>query len=333
MKHWSEFCICFLLLLFGINAIGNEPENFIPGQSPVVMRVDAQRFLSLPAVSRICEQDENARKVNRDIENIRRFLNIDPKDFLSGDVWCAMVGKEPDQVVFLIKTKMPESDFARIYNMGSQYRSNDVNLSKSRIAEQLIYIASPKKDNPTEVADDAVAFSYLDTDVIVCGALKNFSGQLFELCRQGGKNPLLAQIDRKALLAVQADLSRLQGVQDMAQINQLNGALDLTGTENQDLLIQLKLDCANKEVVQQLSMQLQFLAPSLIGMIFGRDENLAMAMASALKVQPQDKALSMIYRINLKTVEKAVAYLADPANRSGLTEDQDAGLDRSQSAK
>ena len=319
------FCAVFLLFLLFNAAFSAEPENFIPAQAQGIIRADVSGLFAKPWAKKILLDANNNPDFAAGMAKIKGILGMEPQEVIFGNVYIAV--SDPDvqsNGIILANTRMTEANFAALFNAAAADKS--CKFTRAIVNNKTIYTVTPLKKGQEQL-QDAISMLYLAGDVILLGKAAAVNETLLQMLGNGNQaaNPLLKQINRTALVAVIIDVASLSGSSDQCQL--LTGTLDTRGNTLESLQLELLMQgiFKDKAASKQLAMQLQLMFPGLVGMIFGKDENLAMELAMALKVKPKKELLNVKYSISYATLKKIEKYLADPANRAGFGSAQSVG--------
>jgi hypothetical protein len=152
---------------------------------------------------------------------------------------------------------------------------------------------------------------YLTGDVIMVTRLENCTA----VKPAEKRNVLLDKINKTSLFALSIDVSKLPGRKKFSGVQQFNIDADLQGAINSEAIkLQADLQCSNLQTAQQLEGMFQFILPAFASAIFSNDPELALQLASAIKVKRNDMQLNVDYYINEAMLKKINEYINDPAN-------------------
>ena len=280
--------------------------------------MDARRICELLEIDKLYNQHKDGIKLSGINALLGEVVKSDLKQFFAGQIWACAIDQDGEDYIMLAKTALPEKEFDRLFAaaQNSDNKDLELKLKKTVLQGHTVYvIARNESKQQDDDEEEAAALIYLAEDVVLLAELEDVSGQMLSAVKQGGSNKLLAAIDRTALCAMmleanQADDNKLRGIA---------GKLDVAGTgQAKSIALDLQLSFAEKKIAKQTAMQIQLLGPGVIGLAFGNDENLAMTLATALKVKASDKNVNILWQVPFNTLKAAVAYLLDPRNKVNL---------------
>ena len=312
LKKFIEVLSFLLLILTVLPVNAAEPENFIPAASPVVMRFAANRAINLPWLKELAKNNKAVKKFNTDLDKLKAQYNITPQEVFSGDVWAAQTGKNAqtgNDFACYMKTALTQERFDGFVRQNAS-DSKDFTCKNAVIANTQVYIIEPvsKEEHKTVVA-------YLADDVICFMPLTEKSGTVLAESQKGIKNPLVDQIDRKTLFALSGDARKMDIPAKKSKLRTLKATADLTGAAQRDLQIKADLKCKNASTAMQLSMQMQFMYPGLVGMLFGKDQKLMESLIDALQVSVDKETVAVQFDLDAAQQQKIAVYMSNPANR------------------
>lgn len=308
MKKFVQ--IIALLTVAVWTAAGAEPENFIPRQAPGIIRIDINRVLTSPELKTVIDKNNKLKSFLDQISDMLKSPSgrtFKTSELFSGQLWTAQTGSTGKEAATYSKTAVPEAELQAIISRNPAGKIVEA-------AGRKAYIYHRNGEN--------LAVVYLAEDVLLISRLSERLVQEISSSLQGGGNPLLAHIDRKALVAVAADVAAVTG-KKRAKIKFINGKMDLS--KSMDLTGKVMLHCKNSNEALKTAMKIQFAIPGLIGMLFSQDEKLAAALSEALQVMPQQDKLVISYDLQQDTLQQAVKYMSKLQNLPRLPENKAVG--------
>ena len=315
----------FILSVLFVNLLSAaEPENFIPSQSTAIFRFNAKMLINNFLTQDPTGLASQAEEIRSNIDKFKEVTNIDPMKLLTGQVWGATVGSD---ALIYAKTGISEAEFANLFNVAASSNKNaEYKLSTTTVGNKKAFVATKiqgGKERP-------VMISYLAEDVVFIAPLQNNTPLYVAASLQGGKNPLAAKIDRQALAAMAADLTKDSGNTNLPQMDMIFAKLNFS--KNQDIHLLADMICKNEKIANQLSFQIQMMLPGLIGMMFGQEPELAEALVKGLSVTQQDKTVHAEYKISGENLQKAAIYMAKHSSQNAMPENEGIGPKKSSSA-
>ena len=290
---------------------GAEPENFIPPQSPQLLRANANSIIRMEHFQQLLKQtDEKCRKVFLLLDEMKKH-NIEPAVFFAGEMWAAKTGSDDKNWVVLVKTALPEAKFAEFFK--AQKASNkDVELEISTLAGKTIYTGKYSKSYQATGAEPFFVV-YMAEDVIAFMPLRDDSGIQLAALQQGGGNPLARTIDRKSLAALAANALKKKD-----KLRSIRGKLDMVGAEKLDICAEAVLTYKSASVALRKAMEMQFIIPTVAGLLFGNDQKLMEEITAVLQIVPAGEKIGLKLNITKALQDKIAGYLANPANMPEL---------------
>ena len=301
--------ITLLLTAAVAAAVGAEPERFIPRQSPAIVRIDLNRMVSSPALKTVMKQHTLKSQLDQVSEMFKDPTGkaIKPGDIFSSQLWIAQTGSNSKEVTLYSQTAVPEAVLQSLISRNPACKTVDAAGRKAYVYTR---------------AGETAAIVYLAEDVLLISRLSKRLVQEITASLQGGGNPLLASIDRQELIAGAVDLAAATGKRK-PKIRFISGKINLTQT--QDLSGEVQLHCRNSKEALKQAMKIQFAVPGFIGMFFCKDEKLATALSESLQIMPQENVISINCDLKSDTIQKAAAYISNPANLPRLPVNQGVG--------
>ncbi|MBE6403050.1 MAG: hypothetical protein E7039_04940 [Lentisphaerae bacterium] len=290
---------------------GAEPENFIPEASQQVMRLNVNRVVQLPWIMNMLQKaDEKCREFSLLLDELKKN-NIQATTFFAGDLWLAKTGNDDKSFVMLIKTALPEAKFAEFFNAQKVHNKN-VELNVSTLNGKRIYLV---KYAPAYKATDQtpVMATYLTSDVIALLPFTADSSIHLSGLQPGNGNRLVKNIDRKKLCAAVG-----HAIKKKDKIRSLNAQIDLSGTEQRDLTLNAVISFKNAKTAMRKAMEMQFIAPSFAGLLFGNDQKLMEEITGALQVVPYQEKVMLNFTLTKALQDKLATYFANPENVPAL---------------
>ena len=294
-------------LLMGMMLPAAEPEQFVPANSFVVTRLNAQMLMDLPLVK--SNIDKAKQSAGSDLKKLQA-LGIEPEDFIAGEVWGASE-LESSAFFLLIKTRIKENQFKTMLteltgkNPGAEFNTLEIDGQK---------VYTVKFANQEKFENKTSAAAYLADDVILLSENTPNLAQVIRAAKAGGKNPLKEKLNRQVLLAVLGDASVLGN----DQFSMVDMQLDLIGANKNILTLAGEVTCKDVNLAQQSAMQMQFILQGIVGMIFGKDPQLSQALLQNMQIVPADKNLKFKYQLDVAVLEKVVKYLEDHAKKTSF---------------
>ena len=147
-------------LLMGMMLPAAEPEQFVPANSFVVTRLNAQMLMDLPLVK--SNIDKAKQSAGSDLKKLQT-LGIEPEDFIAGEVWGASE-LESSAFFLLIKTRIKENQFKTMLteltgkNPGAEFNTLEIDGQK---------VYTVKFANQEKFENKTSAAAYLADDVIL----------------------------------------------------------------------------------------------------------------------------------------------------------------------
>ncbi|MBR2357181.1 MAG: hypothetical protein IKA65_04060 [Lentisphaeria bacterium] len=311
MKKFAFFGFVLLAFLASWRSTAAEPEDFVPAQSPVLCRVDARKLLAIPELRElISSASQDGKKALSVVEYFEKNYNITPETVFAGQVWAAKTGAADTDAALYIKTALKEAKLAEIFADKAK-NSKNFAFNATTLAGEKVYTIAPV--NAAKEKQPPLAIVYLAEDVILFTPLTTTSAMTLTASRQGGKNPLLKLIDRRKLAAVYA---QMDGEKEKIRVFDLQA--DVKDPVKRDLTLFLNLTCKDKEYALQTAMQMQFMVPGALGMLFGNDPLLVSSLVNGFRVKPDGKKIVIRWALSKSDQTKLIKYFADPNNRQTL---------------
>lgn len=311
MKKFAIFCFVLSAFLTTWQTAAAEPEDFVPAQSPVLCRVDAPKLFAIPELRELIgSASHDGQKALSVIEYFEKNYNITPETLFAGQVWAAKTGAADTDAALYIKTALKEAKLAEIFADKAK-NSKNFAFNATTLAGEKVYTIAPA--NAAKEKQPPLVIVYLAEDVILFMPLTTTSAMNLTASRQGGKNPLLKLIDRGKLAAVYA---KMDGEKEKIKVFDLQA--DVKNPVKRDLTLLLDLTCKDKEYALQMAMQMQFMVPGVLGMLFGNDPLLVSSLINGFRVKPSGKKVSIRLSLSKSDQNKLIKYFADPNNRQAL---------------
>ena len=299
----------FLLTTAVISA--SEPESFIPGNSPQVVRVNVNRIVQLPWFSNLFKAaDEKCREISLLLDELKKH-NIEPSVFFAGDLWITPIGNTGKEFVILLKTALPEARFAEFFN-AQKTRNKNLELDISQLNGHNTYTV---KYAPAYKAAGEKPFlaTYMANDVIAVIPFGNESAAYINQLQADNNNALVKTVDRKKLCAMISN-----AVHKKSKFRSINATADLTGAEQRDITLNAAISYKNAKTALRKAMEMQFIAPSFAGLLFGNDQKLMEELTNSLQIVPIKEKVNVSFTLTKSVQEKITAYLAKPENVPAL---------------
>ena len=300
----KKIAYIFVLLTAAVLTVaGVEVEKFIPRQAPGIARIDINRMLTSPELKTVIEKNDKLKPLLDQVCEMFKDptgQTVKSSDIFSGQLWIAQTGSSSREVTIYSQTAVKEADLQAA-------ASRNPGCKTVNAADRKAYVYTR--------SGEAVAIVYLAEDVLLISRLSERLVQEITASLQGGGNPLLANIDRKDLVAVAADVAAATGKRK-PKVKFVNGKLNLN--KGLDLNCDLQLHCRNSKEALKQAMQIQFAVPGFIGMLFSKDEKLATTLSEGLQIIPQENVLNLNFAVKKDTLQQLVTYMSKPENRPVL---------------
>ena len=311
MKEFFLKCTALLLLFAAVTILAAEPESFIPADSPLIMRFNANKLVQMPWWKDAAKQNKSLKKIAVELDRIKAESNIVPADIFAGDMWAAQVGKE--DFITLIKTNITKSRFIQLLEQEKARKGRKAAYKSSVVGGLTVYILGK--------SGEEAALIYVAEDVMLIFKAELVSEALIASVLDKKANPLLKSIDRKALFALYGDAKKMQLPAKKSKVLRLAATAELEGASQRDLRINGKLVCRNEKIAMQLAMQAQFMYPGVVGMLFGKDEALSSSLFNSLQIVPEKNVITGVFTLSGDQQLKIVKYMSNPANRPNFKHD------------
>ena len=302
--------IIVLLMTAVLTVAGAEPEKFIPSQTPALVRIDMNRMVSSPALNTAIEQHDTLKSRLDQVSEMFKDSTgkkIRSSDIFSSQLWIAQTGSNSREVTLYSQTAVPEADLQALARRNSTCKI-------ANAAGRKVYVSTQ--------SGNSVAVTYLAEDVLMISRWSEHLAQEITASLQSGGNPLLANIDRKDLVAFAADMTAATGKRK-PKIKFICGKMNLTKT--QDLSGVVQLHCKNSKEAMKQAMKVQFVVPGFIGMFFSKDEKLAAALSESLQIMPQENVITITCDLKSDTIQALTAYISNPENLPRLPANRKVG--------
>lgn len=303
MKKFFTQLFVAILTFTAFAAVAAEPEQFIHADAPAIFRLDCKRALERLTIALQDSKSERAAEFKAACIELKNKFNIELKDCFSGQAFLAVLPTADGIIQLFVKTNLPEKSFAEVFNAAIAQGNKNWQIIQQN--NRNIYVTSGRNDA------EKFAIMYLTGDVIMgtrladCTAVKPAEK----------RNALLDKINKTSLFALGIDVSELPGNKKFSGVHQFNIDADLLGAVNSESIkLHADLQCCNLQTAQQLEGMFQFILPAFVSAIFSNDPELALQLATAIKVKRNDMQLNVDCLINEAMLKKADEYLNNPAN-------------------
>ena len=308
-KFILGFAVLFLTIQMWLPAA--EPEDFIPAGCSQLVRANANTIVKQEWLKKWLDMaNEKFRETFLVLDELKKS-GIEPAMVFAGDLWAVKLGKADKASVILVKTALPETKFAEFFK-AQKAKNKNVDLSISTLAGQPAYICKYAQSYNAATAEPFAVF-YLAEDVIGIMPLTDESGIQLTALKQGGNNALVKQIDRKSFCAIISIASAKK-----AKFRSLTAKINLTGPQQRDVKADGVLVCKNAKTAMRRAMEMQFMLPTFIGLLFGNDPKLQESLAGAFSAVPYQEKIVLNIDLPQTLQEQIASYLADPKNVSNL---------------
>ena len=310
MKKITMLLAGLMLYIVGMPVQADDPVHFIPKDAVLLVYFDAARLTDMPWLKDIGSAHPDTSDRVKTFEALCTQFKIKQNDFFSGAVYVA--ARDENQIGIYAQTNVAENVLLPFVSAMMKQGDKSVTVSETTIAGHKAFVFN----DTTKNGNQSFALAYLANNVVIVFQVNDANAELLKASTGGCA--LLSKIDRKQLAAVICEPIKMVASDDAAakpDVTLIDARLDLTGEKQSDLALVADIDFTTKEKTQAFGMQTQMVAPMMLGMIFGKDQQLAGNIIQGLQItMPTDTRLAIRLTLPEATLKAIGEYVKNPAN-------------------